>query len=177
MSLLSLLGLGRSDPPPARGLQASIKDCLARLPGGRAELVAAFAGLLVRVAHADGEISVTERDVLRDLVAARATLSADESTAVADIVVHEATVLAGIDYAALTRTFNELGTPEDKEHLIDCLYGIATADDTVSVVEDEEIRNVSRALLMTHAQFIAVRTRYKERLEVIQELRRRTPES
>lgn len=176
MSLLARLGFGRSSPPPAHGLMASIKDHLARLPEPRAELVAAFAGLLVRVAHADGDVSDAERRVLHDLVAAHAGLTPEESAAVAEIVVHQTTVLAGIDYAALTRTFNEMGNAADKEHLIDCLYAIATADDTVSVIEDDEIRQVSRAVLLTHAQLIAVRTRYREKLEVIRGLRQQRPQ-
>lgn len=171
MSLLSLLGLGRTDPAPAPGWMAAIKARLSRLPAARAELSAAFAGLLVRVAHADDDVSEAERATLHGLVKAHAGLTAEESAAVAEIVVHQATVLAGIDYASLTRVFNEIGSAEDKENLIDCLYAIATADQSVSVVEDEEIRRVSRALLLTHGQFIAIRTRYKDRLEVLRQLR------
>ncbi len=154
---------------------AMIKNRLARLPGRRAELVAAFAGLLVRVANADCAISDAEQAKLRDLVAARAGLTADESAAVADIALHQRTVLAGIDYAELIRTFNEIGTTEDKERLIDCLYAIATADDIVSVIEDDEIHQVSRALMLAHSQLIAIRTRYKPQLEVLQALRQRQP--
>jgi uncharacterized tellurite resistance protein B-like protein len=155
-------------------LLAAIKDRLARLPAKRAELVAAFAGLLVRVANADDDISDAERRVLRELVAAHAGLTADESAAVADIVVHQTAELAGIDYALLSRTFNEIGSVADKENLIDCLYAIATADDTVSVIEDDEIHRVARALLVSHTQLIAIRTRYREKLEVLRGMRRDT---
>jgi uncharacterized tellurite resistance protein B-like protein len=172
MSLLHRLGLGRSDPPPPTSLMAKIKNELERLPAARAELVAAFAGLLVRVAHADNDISEAERAALQRLVTAHAGLTPAESTIVADIVIHQTRVLAGIDYASLTRIFNEHSTAADKEHLIDCLYAIATADEIVSVIEDEEIRQVSRALILSHPQFIAVRSRYKEKLEVIQAMRR-----
>jgi uncharacterized tellurite resistance protein B-like protein len=172
MSLLKRLGMGRSDPPPQNRLMAAVREHLDALPAERAEFVTAFAGLLVRVAHADLEVSEAERAALHDVIAAHAGLAPAESQAVADVVVHQATVLGGINYASLTRTVNELGTETDKEHVIDCLYAIATADDTISVIEDEEIRQVARALLLTHAQFIAVRSRYKERLEVIQALRK-----
>jgi uncharacterized tellurite resistance protein B-like protein len=171
MSLLKVLGLAADDPRPRNRLAAALGQRLGALRPERAELVAAFAGLLVRVAHADMEISTTERRRLRELIASHAGLSDAESEAVAECVVVEATELAGIDYASLTRTFNELASPQDKEHLIDCLYGVATADETVSVVEDEEIRQVARALLLGHAQFITIRGRYKEKLAVIQALR------
>jgi uncharacterized tellurite resistance protein B-like protein len=172
MSLLQRIGLSRTDTRAPSGYLATIRAHLEALPEKRAEFVAAFAGLLVRVAHADDDISAAERSRLHDLIAAHAGLSAAESTVVAEIAVHQATHLAGIDYASLTNAFNELATEGDKESLIDCLYAVATADQSASVVEDEEIRKVSRALLLTHEQFIAVRTRYKEQLAVIQALRR-----
>ena len=172
MSLLQRMGLSRTDTPAPGGYRATIRAHLDALPERRAEFVAAFAGLLVRVAHADDEISAAERSLLHDLIIANAGLSDAESALVAKIAVHQATSLAGIDYASLTNAFNDLATESDKEHLIDCLYAIATADRSVSVVEDEEIRKVARALLLTHEQFIAVRVRYKEQLAVIQALRR-----
>jgi len=175
MSLLKRLGLARSDPPPRSRLTAAVREHLERLPPERAEFVAAFAGLLARVARADTDVSDAERRALGRVIKRSAGLSAAESEAVADTVVHHTTTLAGIDYSSLTSTFNELGSQADKEKLIDCLYAVATADSTVSVVEDEEIRQVARALLLTHAQFIGIRTRYKEKLEVIQALRKTEP--
>ena len=170
MRWLRKLGLGR--PPQAKRprLADRVRGRVHGLTEERCELVTAFAGLLVRVAYADDDVSEAERAVVRDVIAARG-LSPEESTAVTDLVVEQASGLAGIDYAALTRVFNELGTQADKERLIECLYAIATADDTVSVVEDEEIRKVSQALLLGHGTFISIRSRYKEQLEVIQVLR------
>jgi len=43
----------------------------------------------------------------------------------------------------------------------------------VSVGEDDQIRAVATALMLPHDQFIAIRHRYKEQLEVIQSLRQR----
>lgn len=172
MSLLKRLGLARSDPPPRNRYVAAVREHLERLPTDRAEFVAAFAGLLVRVAQADMDVSDAERRALRRVVKKNAGLSAAESEAVADTVVHHAKTLAGIDYASLTSSFNELASEADKKHLIDCLYAIATADDTISVIEDEEIRQVAQALLLSHSEFIEIRTRYKEQLEVIQALRK-----
>ncbi|MFQ5666131.1 MAG: TerB family tellurite resistance protein [Candidatus Binatia bacterium] len=173
MSLLGILGLARSDSAPAgrNPLADAIRDRLKRLPLRRAEFVAAFAGLLMRVAYADLEISPAERAALPRLIADHAGLSPDESATVAEIVTRQATGFAGIEYALLTRAFNEVATEQEKEQLIDCLYAIATAGSTVSVVEDDEIRAVARALMLSHQQFIAIRHRYKEQLEIIQAAR------
>ncbi len=171
MSLLARLGLSRGDPPSSHPLTSAIRARLDRLPDARAEYVAAFAGLLVRVAYADRTITEPERAALRDQLVARAGLTPDEADTVADLLVHEA--IAGIEYSALTRTFNEIASEAEKEQLLDCLYAVATADDSASLVEDDEIRAVARALMLSHEQFIAVRLRYKDKLEILQGLRGR----
>ena len=176
MSLLQRLGLAPSDPPPRRGLAAAVHARHSNLPRERAELLAAFAGLLVRVADVDGDISAAEREAFRSEVAAHGGVSVAEAEVVAEIVVAQATGLAGIDYASLTRTFNEHATPEEKEQLLECLYAVAGADTTVSLAEDEEIRSVATALLLSHTQFIAIPQRHKDSLEVLQYVRKKRDE-
>jgi len=171
MSLLSRLGLSRADPPSTHTLTSTIRARLDRLPAARAEYVAAFAGLLVRIAYADRAVAEPERAALRTQLVTRAGLTPEEAETVADLVVHEA--IAGIEYSALTRTFNEVASEAEKEQLLDCLYAVATADDTASLVEDDEIRAVAHALMLSHEQFIAVRLRYKDKLEILQGLRSR----
>lgn len=172
MRVLKRFG-GAASAAPRRVLY---RDAVRRRLGGlapdRAEFMGVFAGLLVRVAYADLDVNERERDSLRDVMISHAGLSPAEAEAVVDVVVTQAADVAGIDYAALTRAFNELADETEKERLIDCLFAVATADDTVSVIEDEEIRSVARALLLDHGQFIAIRSRYKEQLEVIQALRK-----
>jgi uncharacterized tellurite resistance protein B-like protein len=173
MSLLKLLGLAPSEsesqgPPP---LLAAIRDRVGHLAAARAQFVAAFAGLLVRVAYADLEISDAERAALPQLIAEHTKLSPPEAETVAEIVTRQATGLVGIEYALLTRAFNEVATQQEKEELIACMYAVATADHSVSVEEDDEIRAVARAILLTHDQFIAIRQRYKDQLAVIQAVR------
>ena len=166
MSLLKLLGWADAEPQPER-LAATIQARLTNLTPVRAEFVAAFAGLLVRVAYVDRSVSEAERAVLAPLLAANAGMPPAEAETVIEIVTHQATTLEGISYASLTRSFNAIATPEEKEHLIDCLFAIATAAGSISVVEDEEVRAVARALLLSQQQFIAIRSRYTDQLEVI----------
>jgi len=166
MSLLKLLGWADAEPQPER-LAATIQARLADLDPTRAEFVAAFAGLLVRVAYVDRSLSEAERAVLGPLLAANAGLPSAEAEAVVEIVTHQAVTLGGISYASLTRAFNAIATDGEKERLIDCLYAVATAEGSISVVEDEEVRAVARALLLSQHQFITVRGRYKDQLEVI----------
>jgi uncharacterized tellurite resistance protein B-like protein len=174
MSLLKALRMSVTDRASGdrNPLVEAVLRRLNRLPPSRAEFVAAFAGLLVRVAYADLEISAAEQAALDRLLAERTQLSPTEAEAVTHIVMQQASALGGIQYALLTRTFNRLATQTEKEQLIDCLYAIATAGSSVSAVEDDEVRAVARALLLSHTQFIAIRHRYKDQLEVIQDIRK-----
>lgn len=174
MSLLKLLGWAEAEPSSDRDdasraerLAATVQSRLTALDAKRAEFVAAFAGLLVRVAYVDRSVSEAERAVLGRLLAANAGLPAAEAETVIEIATHAATTLGGISYASLTRAFNAIATSEEKTHLIDCLFAVATAEGSISLVEDEEVRAVARALLLSQQQFIAVRSRYKDQLEVI----------
>jgi uncharacterized tellurite resistance protein B-like protein len=166
MSLLKLLGWADATPQPER-LAATIQARLGSLTPARAEFVAAFAGLLVRIAYVDRSLSEAERGVLAPLLAANAGLPAAEAETVVEIVTHQATALGGISYASLTRAFNAIASAGEKEQLIDCLFAVGTAEGTVSFVEDEEVRAVARALLLSQQQFITIRSRYKDQLEVI----------
>jgi uncharacterized tellurite resistance protein B-like protein len=168
--LLRLASDHRERERPA-SLTSMVQGRVRHLSPRRAQFIAAFAGLLARVAYADLDISAAERAVLSRLMAEHAALSVGESEMVTDLVTQAATGLAGIEYAALTRAFNEVASEEEKEQLIDCLYAVATADHTVSVAEDDEIRAVARALLLSHAQLITIRHRYKDQLAVIQAAR------
>lgn len=172
MSLLARLGLAPSAPPPEPGLLSAIRARLDRLPAERAEMVAAFAGLLMRVADAEDHVSEAEMAALRRLVAENARLGQDETEAVADLVASQLESVAGIEYSQLTRTMNAHASPEEKLRLLDCLYAVATADGVATVVEEEQIRAVARALMLSHADLIAVRQRYASRLEVLRGLRR-----
>ena len=171
MSLLKLLGWTEADPPPPDRLAATIQTRLGNLSERRAEFVAAFAGLLVRVAYVDRSISEAEGALLAPLLAANAGLPEAEAETVIEIVTHAATTLGGISYASLTRAFNAIATDQEKERLIDCLYAVATAEGSISIVEDDEVHAVARALLLSQSQLIAVRSRYKDQLEVIQAAR------
>ena len=174
MSLLRLLGFGRQDEPAdtSSRLADAVRERLGHLPPERAELVAAFAGLLMRVAHADQDVSETEHDTLRRLVHEHAGLPEDEAEAVISLVTAHLASMAGIDYALLTRAMNEHGSADDKLHLIDCLYAMATADDLVSTVEEDQIRAVGHALMLPRSQLVEIRGRYREQLEVVQAARK-----
>lgn len=172
-SLLRRLGIRVAEAEPAEaGFLDAVEERLRAMPTARAQLVAAFAGLLARVAYADEEISDEEGARIDDLVAAHSGLSGEESKAVTAIVRNRMVALRGAENHRLTRRFNEVADDEARRHLIDCLYAVATADDLVTHVEDREVRRIGDALLVPASEVLAIRSRYREKLEELQALRR-----
>lgn len=171
MSILQRLGLGSSNQERPELLEA-IEEQLSRLEPARAELIAAFAGLLARVAYADDEISEPEVLRMERLIARQTGVSDDEARAISMIARQKTIALRGMENYLLTRRFNELASEEEKRGLIDCLYAVATADDLVTYVEDREIRKIADALLIAPSELQAIRAPYREKLEELQLLRK-----
>ncbi|MEA2624727.1 MAG: hypothetical protein QOD06_772 [Candidatus Binatota bacterium] len=169
MSLLRRLGFVPVHSPREEvDLLGAIEARLANVEPRRAELVAAFGGLLAQVAHVDGEISGAEVARMEDLLAAHGGLAVEEARIVATIARQE--TLRGTESYLLTRRFNEIGSDVDKLRLIDCLYAVASADDLVAYVEDVEVRKIAEALLVPWSEVLKIRAPYREKLEELRRL-------
>jgi uncharacterized tellurite resistance protein B-like protein len=170
MSILQRLGLVSATLPPREyGLVEAIEQLLARLEPGRAEFVAVFAGLLARVAFADQEISDAEVSRVETLILGHGGLSLEEARAVAAIAKQK--TLRSAEPHLLTRQFSAIASAEQRLTLIDCLYAVASADDLIAFVEDVEVRRIADALLLPWSEVLKIRSRYREKLEELQQLR------
>ena len=70
----------------------------------------------------------------------------------------------------LTAANNDTASPKEKESLLECLYQVAAADGLVSTAEDEEIKQIGAALMIPHSRVIEVRSKYSDKLEILQGL-------
>src|SRR6187401_1728313 len=95
---------------PPSGLSQLVGQHLSHLPADRVELAVAYAGLLVRVAHADSHLSAEERSALPELIARLAGVEQGDARAIAELVLQQVEGLAGIQYSSLTEAFNQLAT-------------------------------------------------------------------
>jgi len=170
MSFLQKLGFVPSPSSSGEaGLLEAIEGRLSGLEPRRAQLVAAFGGLLARVANVDNGISGDELARMEDLLASHAALSIEEARIVAAIAREK--TLRGTEAHLLTRSFNEVGSEEDKHRLIDCLYAVASADDQIAYVEDVEVRRIADALLVPWSEVLKLRAPYRAKLEELRLLR------
>ena len=90
------------------------------------------------------------------------------------LVIHAAKtrnlVFGGTDNFLVTREFNNVATREQKLALLDCLFAIAAADDEIASVEDNEINQISKELLLEHRDYIAIRLKHRDKLAVLRDL-------
>lgn len=168
--------LGLSSPDTAvedEQNSAAIRSVAERLDGldpDRARLVAALAMVLARAARADLETSNREMALIASILQHHADLSADQADLVTEMVSHR-NQLFGVteDYMA-TREFKNLATERELDCILKCLFAVCAADDSISLVEEEEVRQVASELGFTHEQYTVARSAFREQREVLRGL-------
>ena len=178
MSILKFLGISG---PDNRSLEASgevesirkISKELDQLEPERARYLAAFAFLLGRVAHADLEISEEEGREMERIIMERGHLPQQQAVMVVEIAKRQNLLFGHVENFLVTREFNQLAGKEQKMELLDCLFAVSSSDESVSNVEDREIRQIASELLLEHSDFIRVRSAYREHLEVLKKPKER----
>ncbi len=162
------LGIERIERPGReREVLDTVCEVLDHLTPARARYVAAFAYLLGRVARADVEITAGERDVMERLVAQEGALSAEEASAVVALALAEGHRFGGTHNLHVTREFAAQTTSEERMGLLRCLFAVSAADANVTVMEDNEIRGITRELRIEHADFIRARGEVRAHLAVL----------
>jgi uncharacterized tellurite resistance protein B-like protein len=174
-SILKFLGLeGQASPAAQAASQTEavreITRKLENLEPGRARYVAKFAYILSRVANADMHIGEQESREMERLVREAGGLPEEQAVVVVHMAKTRNLVFGGTDNFLVTREFNKEATHEQKLQLLDCLFAVTAAEDGVSTVEDNEIRQISRELMVAHPDYIAVRMRYRDQLSVLKDL-------
>jgi uncharacterized tellurite resistance protein B-like protein len=165
-SFWNWLGIASDTPDTAHSLGA-IEATLAGLGTDRARHLACFAYILTRPARADHEVTDSEATRMREIVMREAGTSEAEAAAIVRVARDVARTSGGTEDFLITREFERTATREEKLHLLDCLFEIGAADASILIIEDNEIRRVASELKLDHPDFINVRRRHLEHLEVL----------
>jgi tellurite resistance protein len=145
------------------------------LPPERAAFLAGFAYVLSRVAYADLNISPDETAEIERIVREWGGLDEALTVLVVEIARTQARLEGGTEDFLVTRRFRDVSTPEERHHLLDCLFAVASAGgDTISAEESAEIRQISDELGFTLAELNVFRRQYADRLAA---LRRPPPQA
>ncbi len=176
MSIRDWLGLGSAggsedsggpSPESRVGTIREIVEALDSLEDERARYVASFAYILGRVAHADLDISDEETREMERLVVEYGGIPEEQAVVVVQMAKTHNQLFGGTENYLVTREFDQQASRDEKMALLECLFAISASDESISSVEDSEIRKIAEELHLTRNDFIAARSMYREHLEIL----------
>jgi len=132
-----------------------------------ARFIAAFAYLLGRVARADLNIGAEETRAMEHIVMEKSGVPEEQAVIVVQIAKSQNILFGATENYLVSREFNGMATQEQKLALIDCLFAVAAADDSISTIEDNEISQIADELRIEHKDYIAIRSVYRDYLAVL----------
>jgi uncharacterized tellurite resistance protein B-like protein len=168
MSILEKLGLRRSGPSRDGDAVHRIASELEAMEPAAARHLALFAFLLARVANVDQEISAAETKQMERIVEVFGGLSASQAALVVTIAKGQNRLFGETQNFLASREFRDTATEVQKHELLHCLFAVSAADDTITVVEEETVRAISRELLLTNDEYLAIRSEYRDKRAVFQ---------
>ena len=124
----------------------------------------ALAALLIEVMTADRTIEPAEQERVRALLQSHFALPAAELAEIiqlAEAELHQAT-----DYYQFTSRINQSFELKDKIKVVEYLWEIAYADESLDCFEEHFIRKVADLLFVSHSQFIRAKLKTQEKLSV-----------
>jgi len=168
-----LVGLGpESRPRPdddTQTVRRIVRELEAMEPD-KARYLAAFAFILSRVAHADAHIGAEETREMERTVESWGGISAAQSVLVVEIAKAQASLFGATEDFLVTRQFKTMSTPEQRQHLLHCLFAVSAADDSISSAEEALIRQIASELDLFDRDYIAIRASYSHKRAALRDL-------
>lgn len=174
MSILKrILGLGAEPARDASGETESVRRIareLEKLPPDRARFLAAFAYVLGRVANADLSISETESRSMERIIQRFGGIPEAQAVLATEIAKSQNRLFGGTESYLVTRELKEISTLEERDRILDCLFEVSAADDSISASEENLVWQVASELGLTRDEYLAVRSRWSAKRAVLQNL-------
>ncbi len=168
MSLLEWLGLA---PSTSRDPEAEVVHRISRqldsMDPAEARHLALFAFLLARVANVDLVVGPEEVAEMERLVATHGGLGPSQAAMVVEIARATQKLLGPTHNFVAIREFRDAATDEQKLGLLHCLFAVAAADGIITGDEEEEIRTISRGLLLEDRDYVAVRSGFAAKRSIL----------
>src|SRR2546429_8847073 len=76
-------------------------------------------------------------------------------------------LLGSTENSLVTREFERIATHKQKLALLDCLFAVTAADENITAEEDNVVKQIASELKLSHDDYIAARSRFREYLAVL----------
>ncbi len=179
MSLMKLLGLTDVASPDSSPVDDADTDTIRRIVAeleemdeDRARYLAAFAYVLGRVAHADTNFSDVETEKMQEIVHGLGHLTEAQTVLVVEIAKSQVKLFGSTENYLVVRRFKDMATPEQRVELLDCVFAVSAADDSITALEEGQAGQIAKELGLSHDDFVVARLTYRDHLETLKLLRK-----
>jgi uncharacterized tellurite resistance protein B-like protein len=146
-------------------LQKKLSSLLTETTESELIKIACISGLFARVVSSDMVVDDGEMEVMRHSLKKWGKLPSNEADAAAKIAVEDNKELAGIENHKYCSPLLDLMSADERYHLLESLFAIAAGDGSVIGAESEEIRAISKGLMLSHNHFVAARATVLKQLQ------------
>lgn len=129
--------------------------------------LASISGLLSVVAFADLVIEQSEVKAIEETLKQWSTINDQDCAAISKIAQEHAKELIDLENHLYAKSLNETMTRDEKYYLVESLFFVAASDDAVSNAESEQIRAISKYLMLDSKLFLAARAKYSDKLDAL----------
>jgi uncharacterized tellurite resistance protein B-like protein len=123
------------------------------------------------VAQADMNISGEETRAMERIVHEIGGLPEEQAIIVTQMAKSQNLLFGGTENFQVTKEFGRIAGKAEKMALLECLFAVSAADESITTVESNVIRQIADELLLEHADYIEVRRRFREHLAVLKKPR------
>jgi uncharacterized tellurite resistance protein B-like protein len=155
-------------PPQARERLAEIVEkYLVDADDATRRIVIAVAGLLAKVAYADGHYSVEEEANIQKELSRVHGLSQDGVDAICGLLADQIGHVALLGDHDWTRDLRELADRELRLEVLEVLVEMAVADEVLKHEEQTQLRRIAKALSLTQDEYNAIQAKHRDKLSTL----------
>jgi uncharacterized tellurite resistance protein B-like protein len=151
----------------AGALRASVAR---ELPGADADtvtVVSSMAGLLGAVAYADRSYSADEEARVRQELERVHGMSPAGIDAICKVLREHIVEISTVQIPRYARALVELADPELRREILSALIDLAAADSSISVVETNLLRQITKSLGLSQEDYVELQARHRHHLEAL----------
>ncbi|MEM8609172.1 MAG: TerB family tellurite resistance protein [Myxococcota bacterium] len=128
-------------------------------------IVTAVAGLLAKVAYADGDYSEQEEVTIRAELQRVHGLSEEGVNAICDLLADQISQVALLGDHDWTRDLRELASRELRMEILEVLVEMGVADEVLKQEEQVQLRRLAKALNLTQDVYNAIQAKHRDKLK------------
>ncbi len=130
-------------------------------------IVTAVAGLLARIAYADGDYSTQEEAAIRTELSRVHGLSQAGIDAICGLLADQISHVALLGDHDWTRDLRDLADRELRLEVLEVLVEMAVADQVLKLDEQTQLRRIAKALSLTQDEYNAVQAKHRDKLSTL----------